>query len=180
MIIPVSAIISLLLLLIKYNYWNDKIYCKSKSIITFTGYILERYFFKNISQLIFIENQKIHSNQKEIEKNKPGSSIKINEKIKISTRHKINPKGGDLKSKKTLFQLPKTIKNKSFIQKIELNNYKHESLLADIIQDTDSDEDFYIDSYKRNNILFGDMKDTQFYGLAELIQDSEPLDSLSC
>ena len=43
---------------------------------------------------------------------------------------------------------------------------------------TEWDEDFYIDSYKTRSILFGGMNDKESIGLAELTQDSDPLDSL--
>ena len=109
--------------------------------------------------------------------------VKNRKKVKIrrNLANAIVQKAEGSKNSKNLVQLPEVIaNNKLLIEKKIRRNKADEPAPTpkEITKSTEPDEDFYIDSYKMHNVLFGGISDRESCGLGELTQDSDPLDNI--
>jgi hypothetical protein len=192
LIIALATTITLFLMVFKHNNYIVTTHYKSKSSKDLPEISIGRYFSKKYSQPIFFTQKELIPIQPEPVKVETSSVIEINDTVQpIKSKKKVKirrnlvntviQKAEDVKLTKNTQQLPEVIATNKLLIDKKIKRPPSDDPAPkpkEIIKVIDPDEDFYIDSYKTNNILFGGISDRESVSLAELTQDSDPLDNL--
>ena len=193
LLFSIATSLALLALLFKYDYLHISVRFRAKSSREFSDIPVGRYFLRKYSQPMFLAQQEntvpspeiiiVRETVSNIDISEVVQPVKNRKKVKIrrNLANAIVQKAEGSKNSKNLVQLPEVIaNNKLLIEKKIRRNKADEPAPTpkEITKSTEPDEDFYIDSYKMHNVLFGGISDRESCGLGELTQDSDPLDNI--
>ncbi|OMJ71855.1 hypothetical protein SteCoe_29826 [Stentor coeruleus] len=200
-LIVVSSVFALIITTLNYHFSQKSLRYKAKSSKDETQFILQKYFCKNYSQPILFTSQsetvvvpniqtqeiveKITTPILEIPKNEETVEdvvvrIKKRQKTKRRLLNVIQSSETVKELKKKSTAQPEIIAtNKLLVGKTQkvLDLSHSNSLTENGERDIHSDDDFYIDCYKTSNLLFAGYNDHESFSLAELTQDSDPVDN---
>ncbi|OMJ78552.1 hypothetical protein SteCoe_21615 [Stentor coeruleus] len=199
--IIISSVCALIITTLNYHFSQRSLRYKARSSKDETQFILQQYFCKNYSQPILFTSQpeivvmpniqtqeiaeKIITPILEIPKNEETAEdvvvkIKKRQKIKRRLLNVIQSSEAAKELKKKSQAQPEIIAtNKLLVGKTQkaLDLSHSNSLTENGERDIQSDDDFYIDCYKTSNLLFAGYNDRESFSLAELTQDSDPVDN---
>lgn len=188
--VTIACSISFLLIFIKFTFFSGSLHFKILRTRNYSEVYPVRFFCKKYSQPIFLtreeepleEPAKVLENQEITEKvsvpvNKSRKKVKVRRNI-VNT---VIQKAEDLKGTKNITALPEIFATNQFLLNKKTKIHKSDDPAPnpkETTQSTETDEDFFIDSYKMTNVLFGGNTIRDSYELSELTQNSDPLDNI--
>lgn len=187
LVLSLAFYLSLFVLLARNNIFTFYIHNKAKSTKDAHDIVTFRYFCKKYSQPIFFSNQEtvvqtepeVLSTPQVIEAEVvQAAKGKKKAKVKRNLTSIIQKAETGKKNGKAVAVLPEIIATNRFLleKKKKIIEVSKEIEPNETEKVVENDDDFYIDSFKTSNILFGGLSDRESTSLAELTQDSDPID----
>ena len=187
-ILSLGFYISLFFLILRENLLIKNSFCRAKSTKDIHDLVIFKYFCRKYSQPIYFSSQETPIQPEPEVKQTPQvvepeivqvAKGKKKFKVKRNLDNLVQKAETGKKNGKLPAVVPEIIATNKFLleKKKKLMDTNHKDPLPQVIEKpAENDDDFYIDSYKTSNILFGRLSDRESISLAELTQDSDPLD----
>ena len=187
-ILSLGFYISLFFLILRENLLIKNSFCRAKSTKDIHDLVIFKYFCRKYSQPIYFSSQETPIQPEPEVKQTPQvvepeivqvAKGKKKFKVKRNLDNLVQKAETGKKNGKLPAVVPEIIATNKFLleKKKKLMDTNNKDPLPQVIEKpAENDDDFYIDSYKTSNILFGRLSDRESISLAELTQDSDPLD----
>ena len=188
LILSLGLYISLFSLILRNRLLMKKVHCKAKSTKDIHDLVIFKYFCRKYSQPIYFScEEKCIKTESEVKLTPLVVEPEIVEVAKGKKKFKVKRNLTNLVQKaetgkrngKAHIVVPEIIATNKLLleKKKKLMDANHKGSQPQAVEKaTENDDDFYIDSYKTSNVLFWRFSDRESISLAELTQDSDPLD----